>query len=199
LNRKIFSPVICYKGKRNYLHGTDISDCLIRTIKKYDSLSIKFLRVISTNLDFYFVNQNELKKFRLQNTISVLLNYTYKGESLFLAGLENKLKVNCNVKDYEKQIINSSTLNSSEVSSINHGNGTLVDKIVVMNKFLLSSLFENNNWLFTQLDLYCPFPEKIHEIKIKYNDSLGTMLYKSSIFFNKVEIGSIMFSKVQGE
>lgn len=187
----------CFKGSRNYIHGTDIFN------KFYDllqdemidaAIDLSFHGVAKTNMDVTTHKPNEdrlLKAAFKYNDLS--------GNRKVLYAVENGQTIECRYDYYEEEIYKHSKLdikNQTIVLSIDTSY-TFVEKSVALNKYLLEKIFPevDGKWYFTRFQLSqiseCLFPLRL-ELKANFNFKLT----KTEIFVENKSVGFIYFSLV---
>ena len=184
----------CFKGERNYVHGTDIVAKLFSHFPQNNitDVDMKFNDITSTNL--LLVDGNEAENAKVN--IRVKLD----GEEKLMQLVESGEPINCRYEYDEYQIINKTKidLKLKQICLTESTEYNACENFVAMNKHLLQKLYpdEKGKWYFTRLE---------QKIMIK-NDALITVkliknfnfrLTKSDIILNGKVIGSVYFTMVK--
>jgi len=184
----------CFKGQRNYVHGTDIIAQLITHLSNYEltALDVKFNGIVSTNLALIIGHKSAAAKVKLRCKLDQVPTE--------IQLVENGEIIQCRYEYDESQIIQHTQLDLAQQQiSLQAITGfTICENFVAMNKYLFQHLFPEaqGKWYFTRL-------EQTHVIQ---NDALITVklvknfnfrLTKSNILLNGAIIGSVYFTLVK--
>jgi len=188
----------CFKGSRNYVHGTDIYTKILELqnsdMKKID---IAFHSITLHNMTFF-----PLKP--AVDDIKVTFRCIDDGQKIILFGVENNKNVDCRYEYKEEKIVEKSTVISSEESILlkTSTEYSFIEHIVAMNKALLENLYPdiNGKWYFTRLQVKEPvnMPD-VSSLKLILKSNFQFKLTKSAIIVNEVEVGFIYFSLIPKE
>jgi len=191
----------CFKGNRDYVHGTDIYN---ESVKKLVELSPELI----TEIDFsiHKISHNDLAGYLTENESS------FHGESIakfqFMQGAQKRVlyfietqdKINCSYEYPEEDIVKASEYDPQKKMILLKENlpFTTIEKIVAMNKALLQSLFEDapGKWYFTKLKVARQLSESVVDIKLVFRKNLRFKLTQTEIFLGEEDIGQIFFSLV---
>ena len=190
----ISSLNFCYKGERNYVHGTDIVNALYSHFIDdiITDIDLKFNGISLTNLDLFDGYNHE--------NVKVNVRLTLNGEKKNMQLIENGESINCRKNYNEDKIINLCNINlARQEVSLNETTGyTLCENFVAMNKFLLQSIYPDvkGKWYFTQL-VQKHIVENNVPITIKLIKNFNFRLTKSDILVGNENIGSVYFSMVK--
>ncbi len=181
----------CFKGSRNYIHGTDVLAKLIETNKNKNltHLDVKFNGIMYTNLDL--IDGEEGRKAQVN------IRWIENGEKKFYQLVENNIPVKCNY-EYDENLILKKTTHDINLKTINLNQPsgfTFYENLVAMNKHLLQMTFPkaNGKWYFTrfeQLKIY----DNNSLITLKFIKNFNFKLTKSDVYLNGDVIGSIYFT-----
>jgi hypothetical protein len=194
---KKYSLEFCFKGSRNYVHGTDIFNKVIKQLKNEmlnKKIDLSFHGIARTNIDL--VNEKpeneELIKFAIK-----FINKDNKKEVMY--GIENGKKIECRYEYPEENIYNLSNLNleKKEVVLNKDTSFSFIENIVALNKYLLVNLFSNahGKWYFTRLQLKENIDSN-YPLKLILKGSFNLKLTKTEIFVDNKSVGFIYFSLV---
>ena len=195
-----FDLVFSYKASRDYVHGTDIFNSLIRKFdeppRKFD---VAFHGVSKSNLSFSESrpeNEGDLKV-----TVKVLL----KDSKIRLFGFENKSPLLGRYDYDEDSIIKRAELNLEDDNiCINECKpNSFIENAVALKKHLVQEKFhsEDGKWYFTRIQLSSPIKVKgeYKKLEIKYQSNFNFKLVKSAVIIDDVLFGYIYFSLLRGE
>jgi len=187
----------CFKGKRTYIHGTDIFTKLTENHCGSKKIDIAFHGITINNMTFSTDKpENE--------EVKVTFRALHDGKKIKYFGIENGLTVDCRYEYFEDRIVDSSTVDIVEESILlnRHTEYSFIEHIVAMNKSLMETLYPevNGKWYFTRLQL----SESINlsdckSLKLILKSNFQFKLTKTVIFVNEKEVGFIYFSLVQKE
>lgn len=187
----------CFKGSRNYVHGTDIFNKLIDLLgeeMKNEKIDVTFHGIAKTNMNLTPVKpENEdLLKFAIK-----YIDKTGKKEVLY--ALENGQAIECRYEYPENDICELSDLDikNQKIVLKNDSSYTFVENSVALNKYLLENLFPeaNGKWYFTrfQLNEIC---QKEYPLRLELKANFNFKLTKTEIFVADKSVGFIYFSLV---
>ena len=186
-----------FKGARTYVHGTDIFNKTVETIKskeiKIDQLSMSINNIVKSNLDLIFTDENEVS-----SNDSVRFEIESNNQIYYCSLQENKTEVNDRYPYPEADIVNASMIdvdNSLVTLSVELEYST-IEKVVALNKGLMERLFPdaNGKWYFVKLEVSDLFFENVEVIQVKLIRNMHLRLVKSSIEINRKPAGFIYFS-----
>lgn len=187
----------CFKGNRDYVHGTDIFNNLIKKLKTEiinSKLDLSFHGIAKTNIHLSY------KKPDNEEQLKFVLKYTNtENDKIILYGVENGVPIKCRYEYEEEKINKASNINleNKEVILKHDTSFDFIENVVAMNKSLLEKIFGklDGKWFFTRLQLNelsgYNYPLRL-ELKANFNFKLT----KTEIFLNDKSIGFIYFSLV---
>lgn len=192
---KEFDLNFCFKGTRDYIHGTDIYTKLAEQYQNAKNIDIAFHGIAIKNLTFY----REKPKEAIKTTFRCLENKN----KIKLFGVENILNIDCRHEYLEEKIIHNSTVDISKenITLNSQTEYSFIEHIVAMNKALLEALYDiNGKWYFTRLQLKESISmSDISSLQLILKSNFQFKLTKSSIVVNNTEIGFIYFSLIPKE
>ena len=186
----------CFKGARQYVHGTDIVATLLKTMadKSLTQIDLKFNGITKTNLDLVEGQESDQAK--------VNIRWLEQGQEKQYQLVENGELIDCRYEYNEDLIIEKNTLDlEAQTIHLNESTGfTLCENFVAMNKHLLQRLFpeEIGKWYFTRLEQTMLIDDDAL-ISVKLIKNFNFRLTKSDILLNDETIGSVYFTMVRGE
>jgi len=185
---------LCFKGGRNYVHGSDIVSALLKEMESrlITNIDLKFNGIASTQLDLVDGDTNEQAK--------VNIRWFENGQESIYQLIENGKPIDCRFEYDEEQIIQRTKLDlDSQSIVLQQPTGyTLCENFVAMNKFLLQSLFPDvqGKWYFTRLEQNGLVIENAL-ITVKLIKNFNFRLVKSDVLVENIVIGSIYFTMVK--
>ena len=188
----------CFKGNRQYVHGTDIYTKLIELynndVKKLD---IAFHGVTIKNITFYTSKPDGYD-------IKVTCKCIHNNEKIKLFGIENDSNINCRYEYLEEKIVENSIVTLAEENILlkTPTEYSFIEHIVAMNKALVESLYPdiNGKWYFTRLQLKEPVNmSDITSLQLVLKANFQFKLTQSVIIANEIEVGYIYFSLITKE
>jgi hypothetical protein len=193
-NNRVFN--FCFKGSRDYVHGTDIVSALLKSFdgENLKDLDLKFNGITSSNLSLLDGNDAE-------SAVKVNIRVTLAGEQKVMQLVENDEKIDCRYEYDEDKIIKQTELDLGEqqIQLTKATDYTLCENFVAMNKYLLQTLYPDaeGKWYFTRLE-----QKKLIDdaalIRVKLIKNFNFRLVKSDIFVGDEVVGSVYFSLIKG-
>ncbi len=189
-----------FKGKRDYVHGTDMYKKALETINKDNLVNI-------TKIDFSINsmarNDCELiienKKVGIEKpkdfVARMIIQEVDKTWRLWL--VETNEPISKRYEYDEKKIKEASTISDRTISAGYCEDYDTIEAIVALNKILLSKTFSNLNgkWVFSRLTLdRATDTTQYEKIKLNFTNNLSNKLFKSELIVNGKAIGYIYFS-----
>ncbi len=194
-----------FKGKRNYVHGTDVYNNVVSNFeKRYEAEKITFLRLKFRNLAshqcvFHLADKGEKPAFPenifaevfIKVSVGSFMGYIEETDDPITARYaydEDRIHSICEIK------------NDSQVIIPDKINYTPIEVAVSMTKFLHHKLYPpgKSKWLFSQLELKRLFKSNdIGNYTIQLKHNLKNILTKSLIYNEHEEIGYIYFSLME--
>lgn len=184
----------CFKGSRNYVHGTDIVSQLLKVFvnQNISDIDLKFNGITQTNLSLIEGHESPDAK------VNIRLKET--GEERSYQLVENNAIIECHYEYDEDQIITNCHLDlTNQQITLQQTTGlTLCENFVAMNKHLLQSLFlePKGKWYFTRLEQSKIIPDDVL-ITVKLIKNFNFRLTKSDIWVGDECIGSVYFTLVK--
>lgn len=183
-----------FKGDRDYLHGTDIIPALLQLAGPLQKLSVQIHRKTSNELSAQWVDELKLSQMRKAGDICVLMSYEMlDGCKKYIVVTED---LSTPVKDSqpydEQKVVNAASIQKQTITQELYAAGTLIERMVALNKSLLTQLEGHSSWLFCGLELK-NLPDETAPLAISLKNKFGRGLYKSVIVTNGEELGSLTF------
>jgi hypothetical protein len=185
----------CFKGKRTYVHGTDIFTKL---------LSLFHENVLKIDIAFHGLTLNNLT-FSLKKPNSSDVKVTFRcntnNTQIKLFGVENNTKVDCRYTYHEENIVKNTSVIDQSIFLKKPAQYNFIEHIVAMNKYLLENIYTiEGKWYFTRLQLEKNIHiDTVESLELCLVSNFQFRLTKSSIIVNGHKVGYIYFSLVQKE
>jgi len=178
---------LCFKAKRDYLHGSDIYDYLVKNIaQNSQKIELSFHKVAKKALKITDKKPNNLDD----------IYFVFKYDNNTIYGISSNQDVNCRYEFDEQKIYNSSIIKDKKISLIDKTNFSFIENTIILNKKLLENLYkqEDGKWFFSKLQLYKKIVDNYKELDIVLISDFNLKLFKSEIFLDKISVGYIYFS-----
>lgn len=197
MNEK-YNLEFCFKGKRTYVHGTDIYNKMIgllNTTMRNEKFDLSFHGIAQKNMNLV------TDKPENESTLKFVCKYLDDNNvQNILYGIENDVNIECNYKYPEEDICNLSKVNleKKEVYLLKNTSFSFVENTVAINKYLLEKLFPkaNGKWYFTRFQIKNIPTDKMYPLKLVLKANFNFKLTKTEIYIDDKSIGFIYFSLV---
>jgi hypothetical protein len=195
--KEFFDLDFCFKGERDYVHGSDIFNKLsdILHSSEIDNRSIDFsIHGISrSNITILTEKPADL------TGIKFALKYAGENDSKgCLYGVENDRKIDCRYAYPEEIIVEKieSSENEFEAELYENSSFTFIENLLVLNKFLVNRIISNENgkWYFTKLQLKKTVSNDFLPLKLVFKNNFNYKFTKTEIFVNSESVGFVYFS-----
>lgn len=199
----------CYKGRRNYIHGTDIFNKVLEAIyessgkKRLGDFEMTIRKISTKNMDLYW----ESKAGPEIINSNVVFSLNDGAGDIRLVLVEGDNLVECRHPYPENNIIDAGVFDGDsqaiELRSFNQF--SLIEKIVALNKELLRRLFPeaNGKWYFTRIKLstidMTLWVSGTADILLKFKKNMQFKITDTIIYIDDIQIGHIYFSLVNGK
>lgn len=183
-----------FKGDRQYVHGTDIFDAILKHFSgaEMEFIDVKFNGVAESQL--------RLESGRGSSARKVDLAYGQNGETKFWQLIETGEEVTERY-EYDEELVSTNSIRTdNKIESKLDNQFSFIEYAVALNKRLLVELFpeKQGKWYFTRIELkFLPDVEESGKLEITMTKNLSFKLTKSLISFNEVNVGNIYFSMVE--
>ena len=199
-----YIPVtFCFKGSRDYVHGTDMFNKIIELNKERFN-GAEFIDIDMTVRSIARTNMNMFESQSFNNNPSMPINANFSinsnGNRIDVLLVENGDAINCKYEYNEEELEHAAVVQIEEkiITLSNFSKYTLIEKIVALNKKLLNSLFPNHGgkWYFAkiklrELNLNTPVSATI---KLVFKKNLDFKLTDTIIYVEGEQVGNIYFS-----
>lgn len=203
MSHKILPFKACFKGSRDYLHGTDVYEALAALARLELGPDIRRLRLA---IHRFFSTQPEIHWIDPMGGPSqprdAVVDFSVEGSGTRASGwlTESGREVDCRIA-YEERLIEARCKIAGDAVSVQGDTGFLpIEVAVTMTKFLHAHRLPaaSGRWIFTKLDLgQLLEPADAAALAISLVDNLHGRLTKSDIRVAGKRIGSIFFSLVR--
>lgn len=192
----------CYKGNRNYVHGTDILNAVLNFFKNENivetsNIEMDIHHIVSNNLTLVI---NEDLSSSEKAAVYVKLK---RNEALTkIALIENKETISCRYEYSEEDIVKYAFIDkeTKSISLIKYDKFTFIERVVALNKVLLQTLFPEvmGKWYFTKVKINSTNLDKqcFQKIELRLKKNFKFKLTQTEILADDKSIGNIYFSLV---
>ncbi len=190
----------CYKGDRDYVHGSDIYNSIIRYLEqRYETFGGRSVLSIHKLSTHNMIGEILEDPGQGVPNASVVFQFETSGDARTLFMLETDALIHCRY-EYDEDSITQSTRMEHDPRSISVRNQTRytpIEIIIALNKKLMQRAFavEKGKWLFTRLSLDRPLPQSSDSVfAITHLGGHGPRLTRSLINIDGMDYGEIYFS-----
>ncbi len=194
----------CFKGDRDYVHGTDIYNTINKFIKEkfglfgISKIDMSIHKIIKNNLIFKTPMNKDVE--REENT-AVVFSFVHDSDKYKILLSENNQKIDCRYQYLEENIINNCEIDNSnkKIALVEKSGYSNIENYVAMNKALLNSIYHDVKckWFFTRLQTDLSEETSIYRsltVEVKHN--FNFKLTKSLMKMDDREIGYLYFSLI---
>lgn len=193
----IFDLDFCFKGERDYVHGSDIfnklSDFLqYAGIENY-SIDLSIHGISRSNLMVTTKKPNDLSSIKF--ALKLAGENGLKGN---FYGVENGKQIDCRYAYPEEIIVEKIQSGEYEFEAeLNESSSfTFIENLLVLNKFLVNRIISNQTgkWYFTKLQLKKNISNDFLSLKLVFKNNFNYKFTKTEIFVNSESVGFVYFS-----
>jgi len=187
----IAKPDFSFKGDRCYLHGTDIIPYLVNLLGWRNNIVVDIHKKITHQIIVYSVMQDDIEVLKRKNDLSLLFVNTELNE--FVAIIEDcQRKITNRVVYDEHSLVAGFSLGDSAIERcVDAEFDFLIDRIVLLNKKLLTQMYHNNKWLFIRSEMN-HYPSRACCIRISVCRVISKY-YVSEVYLDEIKFGTITF------
>ena len=195
----------CFKGSRDYVHGTDMFNKIIELNKAcFNGAEVIDIDMTVRSIARTNMNMFELQSFSNDSTTPINANFSINanGNRIHVLLVENGDAIDCRYEYNEEEIEHAAVIDIEEktITLSNFSKYTLIEKIVAINKKLLNSLFPNHGgkWYFTKIklrELNLNTPDSA-TIKLVFKKNMDFKLTDTVIMIDNKQTGNIYFSLI---
>lgn len=195
----------CFKGNRDYVHGTDIFNRISGyimdnlSITDIDNIDLSIHKIIRKNITFsLYINGNADND---RGEAAAIFSFSRDRDRYKFVLVENDKNIDCRYDYSEEEILKHCDINLTR-QSIGINTSTPysdVEVIVAMNKALLASLYPaaSGKWFFTRYSgSRLRSENKFNTLQVTLKHNFKFKLTKSAIAIDGNEKGFIFFSLV---
>lgn len=190
-----------FKGKRNYIHGTDMFDNMLSNVRNFfnkypNEIKGSFHRLLKFQGILRIYDNIEIIDPNIAcANFSININGTIY-QVIFTA---SKTPILSSYNYDENIVLDKLSIDNNEARMILKSSYTYIEQIVAVTKQLHLTFYPSGsgNWLFTKIhirDFIDPSIFPGHMISIKIEKNFHCRLTQSSIFLDKKLLGRIWFS-----
>lgn len=195
----------CFKGERDYVHGTDIFNKTMQAItnhdqrRQFEQVDMVIRGITHHNMDLYAEESAPADQ-----AAKVTISLNNGNDRIGLVLLENEELIRCSYAYAEHEIISAAKLDKdTQTIELDHFSGyTLIEKIVALNKGLLHGLYPEapGKWYFTRIRIsaFKLFDGQEDDVKLRLalKQNLQFKLTNTMFYINDHLAGNIYFSLV---
>jgi hypothetical protein len=185
---------IGFKGERKYLHGTDIFNTLLEGNDSFQKINMQFHKSCRNKLIAKSVSVSEFNEMREKGEICVLFTCILLNKKLLIVLLETEEEVIDRTPYDESKITGGSVIKGSIITQNKPVEGNFIERVVALNKALLTHYTGENNWFFSKIDL-AKFPSSYNNLSLEVVRELGGRIYQSILKSDNNKLGTVYFSK----
>ena len=181
----------CFKGKRTYLHSTDVFNKFLELFgESLENINFTFYKITDKNILLKDKEDTNLK-------LVFLFEFTQNGRRRRYYGYELENPINCRYPYDEDSIVEKAILENKCALLANKTEYSFIEHLVALTKFLHLKLFpKGGKWYFARLQLK-EVPKDFIPLRVCLDQHLGKKLTASNIYVGNEAIGKIYFSLVE--
>lgn len=192
------APNVCFplridvplRQHRDYLHSTNLFDFLVQRTGVQEDLSLMFRQKVTAECDAFPAAQ-------IEHAERCPVRFTgRKGPDavdLVLVEREPRMALSRREPYDEEAVAGKSRIQGAAIFSGGANGATAIERIVALNKRLLTNLTQSQRVLvFSRLSLGC-VPRNEADLEIRLESRLGYTLFRSAIFADRDRTGEIVF------
>jgi hypothetical protein len=178
------------RGNRDYLHSTNLFDFLVARTRAHRNLMLMFRRKITCEVQACPATQG-------RDPQSYPARFIGEGNDgrtdLFLTEAHPLTPLGQREPYNEDAVAAGSRIEGNAILSDEHNGASAIERMVALNKRLLSSIVQERRVLvFSKISL-ASLPDRKARLKVMLLSRLGMTLFRSRIFVNETEFGEIVF------
>jgi hypothetical protein len=191
-----------FKGNRDYVHGTDIFDKVLKNIRLFlnnypTKINGSYHSLLKSNGILRIYNYKEAVD---RENLSALFSIQADAASFLITITSSNSTITSSYHYDEADVLYKSSIDNDSIKMIVKSSYTYIEQIVAMTKKLHLTFYPNakKNWLFTKIeieDLLDPSLYPNNQILIKAMRNFHYKLTQSSIFLDDRLVGNIWFSQ----
>jgi len=183
-----------FKGTRDYLHGTDMFDALLRITEAKGPVVLVLRRTMRHPVDAVPIPRGVAPSAH-----SAEFHYTWAGSDRTIVVREDPGRIVTRRVPYDEEAITAgAAVCGTSLSSSISGSYSFIEYVVTLNKLLLSRWAPGmtaSKWLFTRIELDI-VPESPKRLDLNVTASIGCRIAKTAIRADGRLLGHIYFSSV---
>jgi hypothetical protein len=191
-----------FKGNRDYVHGTDIFDKVLKNIRFFlnnypTKINASFHSLLKSNGILRIYNYKEAID---RENLSALFSIQADAASFLITITSFNSAITSSYHYDEADVLYKSAIDNDSIKMIVKSSYTYIEQIVAMTKQLHLTIYPDakKNWLFTKIeviDLIDPTSYLNRELAIKAVKNFHYKLTQNAIFLNDNLIGNIWLSQ----
>lgn len=194
--------VFCFKGNRDYVHGTDMYKEIMKFLSQEFNLSSLsnfrlFIHRLAKRNCYLFLEEIDQDCKPSQEYIA---NFSFNSDNASFKGyiVEEDRGIECRYPYNEEELNKQLSVDGDKIQLLLDSPYSFIETIVAMTKHLHYTNYPSSGkWLFTRLDLaQIPYEEITNGLCIELTKNFNNLLTKSKIVCGNTVIGNIYFSLV---
>jgi len=188
---------LCFKGRRDYLAGTDIISAVLALSGPVESISFQIHRMTTSHpLMAQWLGEQELEKLRQSQQLCALMTYVGERQDKRMIAVTEDVKgtIEKRVPYKEELVTDSAYIIGKKILHEKAGSGNFIERIIALNKELINTVVENQQLVVMRLDLL-RVPLNPHSVAIELIRVIGDQTFISTIVGDGEKLGSIYFAK----
>jgi hypothetical protein len=198
---KKFDLNLCYKGERQYIHGTDMLNKSVELLREqfqgeFAGFDFTIHRMSDSNLSLCLYPHDQAPELIEQDIVA--LKFDAAGESWEARLKETEDQPDCRYPFDEESIVRLCAINSAERSiQLQHeAQYSTIEILVAMTKALHLDVYPglDANWMFCRWESpHWPLGVSLNGACVRLLQALGTRLTRSEVSLDGVILGHIYF------
>ena len=181
---------------REYLHGTDIFDELLKLMTPVDHIKFQLNKIMTSQISITRLYTDGVNRQKM----SGIFIFNHGNNKIELGLIENGKRIERRYEYDEEEVIREATYSENKAELPSSNKYSFIERLVALNKAMLLRFVEQSSvkWYFTQIDI-TQIPIHDCALSLSIRQQLGVRLILSNIEANGVNIGNIGFSGVVKE
>ncbi len=190
-----------YKGQRTYVHGTDIYDSMLGTVRKHfeeypRNITGSFHRLLTSNGIFRIYEDQIILD---HESYYAFFTLRIRGKTYYAALSATGVQISSAYAYDEDKLLEGTSVRNATIKMIVKSVYTYIEQIVAMTKRLHITLYPEvkGKWLFTKIQISNVIDPDLfagRELAIKSENNFHYKLTKNSINLDAIPLGTIWFS-----
>ena len=197
---KLVHPEFKFKGKREYIHGPDITNVILNFLRDnnigFNKMQLSMVKMAHCHMDILFTD--DIK--RVNKNANSFFFVDSKDEMFYGHLVENGSKVEIRY-EYPEELVSANAVIDVKREVITYKSEMIfstIEIVVALNKALHEKLYPEakGKWIYTKLDINHFFLQNPDSISIKLIKNMNLRLTQAEMFFEGNSVGYIYYSLV---